>query len=215
MGAARARAHTLPISSLTLMPDEDYLHLELTLNPFELTFFSEVDANGDGRLDPGEWEGQGESIALRILERLTLGVNGRVVNAEIAGLSQNYDSHHIAVRAHYAVDARQARVTVQSQLAALTSGSHVTQVTFGRGEQVQAARLEMQSPQATFEALVPPAAHGSSKGTDETQSIAAFKVNETAVAVLLGLLLVAGIPPLFFGVLLSHRRLARGQLAPP
>ena len=60
-----ARAHTLPISTLTLVPDENYLHLELILNPFELTFFSELDANHDGRFDPdGVWDGaDAESIS--------------------------------------------------------------------------------------------------------------------------------------------------------
>ena len=128
-----ARAHTLPISTLTLVPDESYLHLELTLNPFELTFFGELDGNRDGRLDPGEWTGHGENIAWRLLEALKLRVNNRPVTADIAGLSQSYESHHIAVRAHFAVDARRARVSLESQLAALTSGSHITQVNLGTG----------------------------------------------------------------------------------
>ena len=33
--AGRAGAHTLPISYLSVVPDADYLHLELLLNPFE------------------------------------------------------------------------------------------------------------------------------------------------------------------------------------
>lgn len=209
-----ARAHTLPISTLTLVPDESYLHLELILNPFELTFFSELDANRDGRLDPGEWDGQGEKIARRILEALKLRVNNRPIVADIAGLSQSYESHHIAVRAHFAVDARRAKVSLESQLAALTSGSHVTQVNFGTGEHVRAARLDMQSNTVTFE---PIGALGSSgagaMAGDGAQTISAFKANEMAVVVLLGLLFLAGVPPAVISVLFTRHRRNQTQLA--
>jgi len=214
-----ARAHTLPISTLTLVPDESYLHLELALNPFELTFFSELDANRDGRLDPGEWDGQGEKIARRILEGLKLRVNnGPVVAAEIAGLSQSYESHHIFVRAHFAVDARRARVSLESQLAALTSGSHVTQVNFGAGEHVQAARLDMQSNKVNFEPFMPADAPGAVTGSTgkgrADSSFTAFKVNDTAVAALLGLLVLAGIPPIFFCALVRRSRPTQEPVAP-
>ena len=218
LGTHAARAHTLPISTLTLVPDENYLHLELILNPFELTFFSELDANHDGRLDPGEWSGQGEKIAWRILDCLKLRVNDRPVVADIAGLSQSYESHHIAVRAHFAVDARRARVSLDSQLAALTSGSHITQVNFGTGERVQAARLDMQSNKVTFEPAEPAdvlgAATGSAGKGAAASSFTAFKVNETAVAALLGLLLMAGIPPLVFCAVVRSGRRAQEQVAP-
>lgn len=208
-----ARAHTLPISTLTLVPDKSYLHFELTLNPFELTFYSELDANHDGRLDPGEWHGQGEKIAWRILEALKLRVDERLVVADIAGLSQSYESHHIAVRAHFAVDARRAKVSLESQLAALTSGSHVTQVNFGKGERLQAARLDMQSNQVTFEPFEPGPAPGSTVSTGD-QSFTASKANDTAVAALLGLLLMAGIPPVVFCVLFSRRGAPGPEFAP-
>jgi hypothetical protein len=156
--AASGVAHTLPISFLTLVPDENYLHLELTLNPFELTFFSELDANRDGRLDPGEWNGQGEKIAWRILDAVQVRVDGRLVVPDIAGLTPSYESHHITVRAHYAVDARKAAVSVESKLAGITSGAHLTQLSFGNGDHTQAARLEGQSNQAKFEPTEKPAA---------------------------------------------------------
>ncbi len=212
--AMPAAAHTLPVSFLHLVPDADYLHLELTLNPFELTFFSELDANKDGRLDPGEWSGQGEKIAWRILEALKLRVNNRLLVAEIAGLTQSYESHHITVRAHFAIDARRAKVSLESELAALTSGSHITQVNFGRGERVQAARLDMQSNKVTFEPLDTGQAVGSTSIGEAPKAFTAFKTNDTAVLALLGLLFVAGIPPVFFGVLFSHHRIARKSLPP-
>jgi hypothetical protein len=213
-----ARAHTLPISTLTLVPDETYLHLELTLNPFELTFYSELDANRDGRLDPREWSGHGEYIARRILEGLKLRVNDRPVEAEIAGLSQSYESHHLAVRAHFAVDARQARVSIESRLASLTSGSHVTEVNFVTGDRVQAARLDMQSNRATFGPVESATAAGPTAGGavvgESPRTVTASQANELAVATLLGLLLLAGVPPAFFCALLRRRRLAQALLAP-
>lgn len=209
-----ARAHTQPVSTLRLVPSATYLHLELMLNPFELTFFSELDANRDGRLDVGEWDGQGEAIALRILENLKLRVNDQPVVAEIAGLVQTYESHHIFVRAHFGVDARNARVSIESQLTTVTSGSHATQVTFGTGERVQTTRLDMQSNKATFEPFQPVDAPSSSRpvaiASDGTRTLSVFKANEAAVVALLGLLLLAGIPPAVFSVLFTRHR-ARGR----
>jgi hypothetical protein len=41
-------------------------------------------------------------------------------------------------------------VSLESQLAALTSGAHITEVRFDAGERVQTARLDMQSNTVTF-----------------------------------------------------------------
>jgi hypothetical protein len=73
------------------------------------------------------------------------------VTAGIAGLSPDFDSHHATLRAHYAADARWCSVSVESSLATLTSGSHFTQVTFGRDGVVQSALLDRQSATAKFE----------------------------------------------------------------
>lgn len=151
--ALHSAAHTLPVSFLRVVPDADYLHLELTFNPFELTFFSELDANKNGRVDPREWEAQQSNATRRILGCLKVRVGGKVVAAGVAGISPDFDSHHATLRAHYAADARRCSVTIESSLATLTSGSHFTQVTFGRDAGVQSARLDMQSTTATFESL--------------------------------------------------------------
>ena len=196
-----SRAHTLPISELTLVADEACLHLELTLNPFELSFFSELDVNRNGALELREWQGQGEKIAWRILENLTLRVNGRQVTADIAGLSQTYESHHIFVRAHFPADGRGARVSLESRLAELTSGSHVTQVTYGAGERVQFARLDMQSNKVTFEPLEVSRALTSAATVANVSDFTAWQANERAVIALLGLLLFAAAPPAVFFVL--------------
>lgn len=156
--AGTGGAHTLPISTLTLAPDENYLRLGLTLNPFELTFFSELDANHNGYLEPMDWQGLGEKIALRILDAVSVRVDGRLVAPDIAGLTQSYESHHITVRAHYRVEARRATVSVESKLSGITSGAHLTQVSFGNRDHSQAARLDAQSSQARFEPVEKPAA---------------------------------------------------------
>ena len=148
-----ARAHTLPISYLILAPDSDYLHLELMLNPFELNFFSEIDRNHNHRLDPAELEASRTLVAGKLVECLRLQVGNRVVSPEVFGLIADFDTHHIRLRAHYRVDARTHALTVESTLATLTSGSHVTEVTFRRPGGTQSARLDMQSPRVTF---VPP-----------------------------------------------------------
>ena len=148
--AANIAAHTLPLSYLRMVPDADYLHLELTFNPFELTFFSELDANKDRRLDSSEWEAPPSHAIRRIVDCLKVSVNGEPVSAEVAGIIPDFDSHHATLRAHYAVDARHGVVTVVSSLAALTSGSHFTQVTFSRESGAQSARLDAHSAAVTF-----------------------------------------------------------------
>ena len=142
-------AHTLPISFLTLVPDAEALHLELTFNPFELSFAKELDINHNGRIDSEEWA-QSE-ISKRLLESLFIQVNGQTVTAEVSGIAADSDSHHATLRAHYPVDARTAPVQVRSALNRIMSSSHLTQVTFNSESGRQRAQLDMQSAVAVFQ----------------------------------------------------------------
>ncbi len=160
-----AGAHTLPISYLTVVPDADYLHLELTFNPFELTFFSELDRNQDGRLGTTEWETQQAQVTQRLVDCLKLRVDDTLIAAETSGITPDLDSHHATLRAHYPVDARRAAVTLESSLVALTSGSHFSQVTFGREGRTQTARLDQQSSRVTFAPFEEPPAAGVTRDT--------------------------------------------------
>jgi hypothetical protein len=144
-------AHTLPISFLQVVPDADYLHLELSLNPFELSFFSELDANKDGRLDPSELAGQQALVARRILDCLKVRVGGKPAEAEVSGITPDVDSHHFTLRAQYPVDARSVSLEIESSLGTITSGSHLTQVTYLLAGRRQLAQLDMQSAKVTFE----------------------------------------------------------------
>lgn len=150
LAVPRVGAHTLPISFLYVVPDADYLHVELMLNPFELSFFSELDTNKDGRLDPGELKAQEEQVTRRILECLKLQVDGKPVKAEVAGITPEIDGHHLTLRAQYHVDARQSPLQLESSLSTITSGSHLTQVTYLRSGQRQLAQLDTQSAKVTF-----------------------------------------------------------------
>jgi hypothetical protein len=151
----RAFAHTLPISYLFMVTDVDYVHLELSFNPFELASFSEFDTNRNGRLDPAEIESQGDKITKLLLENLTLRVDGKEVAAENAGISPDGDSHHATLRAHYRVKAREAVVSLESNLQKVTSSSHLTQVNCWRGGERQLAQLDSQRHQATFPPVAP------------------------------------------------------------
>jgi hypothetical protein len=151
MLALGASAHTLPISYLRLVPDADYLHLELVFNPFELTFLSEVDENKDGELSLAELQAHGQVVADRVVGALKLSVGGRELRPETAGMDPDLSGHHVRLRAHYKVDARQQPLTVESDLAALTSASHLTQVTYANGERSQLAQLDPQSRTVTFQ----------------------------------------------------------------
>jgi hypothetical protein len=149
--AGRAGAHTLPISYLTLVPDADYLHLELALNPFELNFFSELDTNKDGRLEPAELLGRQELVTRRILSCLSVRVGGKAVAAEVAAITPDVDTHHVTLRAQYPADARRRPLDITSSLISITSGSHLTQVTYRSGGRQRLAQLDYLSTNVTFE----------------------------------------------------------------
>lgn len=152
---ARVASHTLPISYLFVVTDVEYVHVELSFNPFELASFSEIDTNKNGRLDPPEVESQGDKIARSLLENLTLSVDGKKVPAENAGISPEADSHHATLRAHYRMKARGATITIESNLQKVTSSSHLTQVNCLRSGERALAQLDSQSHKATFEPGAP------------------------------------------------------------
>ena len=150
----RATAHTLPISYVFMVTDKDYVHLELSFNPFELASFSEFDANKNGRLDPDELASVQEKLTRQILYHLVLSANGKPVVAETAGISPDADSHHATLRAHYRVDASRAALTLDSTLQDITSSSHLSQVNFLRDGKPQLAQLDSQSHKVAFAAPV-------------------------------------------------------------
>ncbi|MBM3881018.1 MAG: hypothetical protein FJ387_15070 [Verrucomicrobia bacterium] len=150
------RAHTLPISYLTVVPGAEFLHLELTLNPFELSFFSELDKNRNARLDPAELEAHETTLTARLTECLQIATAQGRWSPAVAGLALDPDSHHCTLRAHYPVDVRHQAFSIESKLAALTSGSHVTQVTCRGVDGTEAARLDLLSAKVTFGARPAP-----------------------------------------------------------
>jgi hypothetical protein len=148
----RATAHTLPISFVIVVTDQDYVHLELSFNPFELASFTDFDANRNGRLDAEELAASQDKLTRQILDHLTLAADGKPVTAETAGIAPDADSHHATLRAHYRVDARRATLTLESSLQDITSSSHLSQVNFLRDGWPQLAQLDAQSHKATFPA---------------------------------------------------------------
>ena len=148
----RATAHTLPISYVFLVSDKDYVHLELSFNPFELASFSDLDANKNGRIDPDELASSQEKLSHQILEHLVLSADGKPVAAETAGIVPDVDTHHATLRAHYRLDASQAALTLESTLQEITSSSHLSQVNFLRDGKPQLAQLDSQSHKVAFAA---------------------------------------------------------------
>ena len=148
----RALAHTLPISYVFVVTDKDYVHLELSFNPFELAGFVDFDTNKNGRLDPEELSSTPDKLTRLILDHLVLSAEGKPVPAETAGIAPDADSHHATLRAHYRVDARRAGLTLESTLQAITSSSHLSQVNFLRDGKPQLAQLDSQSHRVTFAA---------------------------------------------------------------
>lgn len=145
-----SRAHQLPISYLSVVVNDDYVHLDLNFNPFEMADFSAVDTNRNGRLDPAEVAVHGGKIARQLLEHLTLSVDGKPVAAETSGIFPELDGHHATLRAHYRVLAREATITLQSKLSEILGSSHLTQVKFINHGTPQLRQLDARSKQATF-----------------------------------------------------------------
>ncbi len=150
MAAFTAGAHTLPISYLRLVPDADYLHLELVFNPFELTFMAEVDENKDGELSPAELQAHGNVMADRVTAAWIVSTDGQRLQAETAGMDPDLNGHHVRLRAHYKVDARRLPLTLESDLISIMNASHLTQVTYGHPEGPQMAQLDSLSRKVTF-----------------------------------------------------------------
>jgi hypothetical protein len=143
-------AHTLPISHIRLTVAPEFLHMEVTFNPFELSFISEVDDNRDRELDAIELKKHGDMIARRVCAALRVTVGTNVVAAENVGMDPDLSGHHARLRAHYKVDARAKPVILSSDLNTITSASHLTQVTFISGGLKQLAQLDSLSKKAAF-----------------------------------------------------------------
>lgn len=167
----RTFSHTLPISYLFVVTDVDYVHVELSFNPFELASFSEIDTNKNGRLDPPEVKSQDDRITRLLLENLTLTVDGNKVSAETAGISPEADSHHAVLRAHYRVKAHGATVAIESSLQKVTSSSHLTQVKFLSGGEQHLAQLDSQSGKVMFKPVGPKQAAGKPAVKSQTTEI--------------------------------------------
>jgi hypothetical protein len=152
--SARAAAHTLPVSHVLLVADKDYIHLELSFNPFELANFSQTDTNRNGRPDLLELPPEADRLAGRILAHLALRADGIPLAAETSGIFPDTGTHHATLRAHYRVDASRAAITLESSLQDIMGGSHLSQVSFLRAGKRELAQLDSQSRKATFAAPV-------------------------------------------------------------
>ena len=157
LSPAGLSAHTIPVSYLTIVPDKDFVHVELVLNPFELNFFSEIDANRNGRLDREEVARFEEVGTRQLVDAIQLSVGGKVIRAEVAGASLAVDSHHLILRAHYRVDARQTPLSVRCSLARITRGGHATSVKYINRGRRQSAFLETEESGANFDPASPDA----------------------------------------------------------
>ncbi|GEM_PF-3537348 len=171
-----ASAHTIPISYLTLVPAAESLHLEIVLNPFELKFFSELDRSHDGRIDAAEFAACEKEVSGRIAGALRVFSNGKLMSAVTHGITASDDSHHWVFRAHYPGDARGVRLRIESHLAELTSGAHLTQVTYRWRDQQQLASLDSASQFAEFKPFIsqpkPPSAASPAEATEQLKQTA-------------------------------------------
>ncbi|MEW5978648.1 MAG: polysaccharide lyase family protein [Acidobacteriota bacterium] len=144
------RAHTLPVSDVILAPDENYVHLELLMNPFDLAFFSEIDGNHNRLLDPAELTQHQNVLTRKVLESLRLDLNGRTLHPEVAGTSLSLSDHHLILKAHYPIVALGGRLSLHSRLNEITHAGHLTRVQLIDGSRKSSAVLDARSVAAEF-----------------------------------------------------------------
>ena len=140
-------AHTLPISFLTVVSNPDEIHVEWVFNPFELSFFSELDENHDSRLSSSELARHEKFLEDRLLQILKVKADGKALTPKSAGLISDSDGHHLTFRIHFAAPKSGARLDLESNAPNLMGGSHITQVRFGRAGHFQTAQLDSQTRQ--------------------------------------------------------------------
>jgi hypothetical protein len=148
---ATASAHDLPVSEMRIVAAEEAMHMEIVLNSAKLNFFSEIDRDKNGFLDPEELKKQSDQISELIVDCLVFQIHGKLVTAAMVGVVPNVGSHHLTVRAHYPVDAREAPVHLKSSLRAIMRNSHVLEVTFQRPDQCYFARLDARDQGVLFD----------------------------------------------------------------
>lgn len=151
---AALHAHDLPVSELKLVAGDDRLHLEIMLNAWELQFFNELDGDKNGLLDRQELDAREEQIARRVVDTLDIRIDNQLIAADVAGVVPDYNTHHLTIRAHYPVDARDAQMEVSSRLAAITNAAHVVKLTLRRTATTERATLSSSDSLASFPGLV-------------------------------------------------------------
>jgi hypothetical protein len=149
---SQLQAHNLPISEMMLVADDEYLHMEIVVNATELTFFREMDVDRNGHVSLAETEDWGGQVSRRVVDCFDIRVDGQVVDADVAGLVPNHNTHHLTIRAHYPVDAAEASVELTSRLAAITHGAHLVQVVYRTPHDIQKARLNPSAATVLFPA---------------------------------------------------------------
>jgi len=186
-------AHDLPVSDLKIVASAESMHVELVLNAAELNFFPEIDTNHDGLAGPGEIEAKSTQISKAIIDCFTFQVNGTVVQPAVHGLVPDLGSHHLTLRAHFPVDARETPVMLESGLAAITHGTHIVEVVLHRPSSRHAARLDAHDRDVLFDykkKQVPVVKQ--SKQVATSSSPARQKSNPINYALILGLAALVG-----------------------
>jgi hypothetical protein len=149
--AAIANAHMLPISYLTVVPDTTHVHVEFVVNPYELQFFSQVDKNHNNVLDPEEL-GAFERLAKAYLVNLIeVEVGGKLIQADVAGANLAVGTHHVVIRAHYPVDARDVPISIHCNLWGVLRNSDVIIVKYINKGRTQSRLVDSSKKLVTFD----------------------------------------------------------------
>jgi hypothetical protein len=170
VGQSQLQAHNLPVSEMMLVADDEYLHMEIVLNATELTFFREMDRDRNGHVSLAEAKERDEQVSRRIVDCFEIRVDGQIVEADVAGLVPNHNTHHLTIRAHYPADAAEAAVELTSRLAAITHGAHLVQVVYRTPHETRKARLNASADSVLFPA--PAAGHSTGLETPTTKTTA-------------------------------------------
>lgn len=138
-----AEAHDIHISELRIIHDDSIIHLELTMNAFELGFLGEIDISNNGVIDWNQFSENKDIVIQKLRESLMVELNGKLLTTDKTGLTVD-DTHHLIFREHFRLTESEYTGTLKitSKLREFTSRSHITRVTFDIPEKQQNAQLE-------------------------------------------------------------------------
>ena len=185
LSPAITAAHDVPTANMTIVADEEMVHVELTVHTNQLRCYAEIDEDNNGLVDAQELNRVGERVAQLMIDSFTLRFGGDAMDADSYGIVPNLTTNHVTLRAHYPVDVGPLPIELEPNVAAVTRTTQVLDVAFKKGDLVERARVTARDDAVAF--------NRSSTLPSKSSAASATAINRDARAGWERLLLLAGL----------------------